>query len=440
MSGPVAFGPVVTQGGVAAASNLAVKVYRRTAPTTLVVELDESFGRNWQDQFNETGSGSLQVLNDDPDLASVVMGDLIRFELKGVVAFALLARDWQRASLAQGEEAEQITTIAGPGHLAVLDEAVLYPSRPLGARPIQEDRPFNWAAVEFDDSSWPTAQVLQSVGDANAGGWPNQPFATDFPDGTSSVIAPWSGTIYSAPVGFCYYRHTFTVTTAAWHVISGTADNNGKLYIDGQLIYEIGGFASTYQQRVKLSAGDHTIAVQVENTKQPAFEHLPGTAPENLYLNPSGFAVAVYTIDNSGNNIVRVTKTDSSWLIAEYPGAPPGMTPGEIIRLIVTEAQARGAIPEITLNFDDNVDSNGDAWPKVDYVTKVGTDVLSVIRELAGSYIDVAISPAGFDLYAWNKDGRGNQRYITTGPATTYAATTNPATSNLAGLTHHKVM
>src|SRR5690606_33167507 len=85
----------------------------------------------------------------------------------------------------------------------------------------------------------------------------------------------------------------------------------------------------------------------------------------------AGFRAANGTV--AGNTPIVIS--DDSWSIVEYPPSPPGMTVGRVMRVLIDEAQRRGALPGLRINFNDTVDSAGRQWPMVsDISTKVGTD------------------------------------------------------------------
>jgi len=82
--------------------------------------------------------------------------------------------------LSPAEGHGEFAEITGPGHLALLDEAVVYPSRGVQAEPVEDDRAFDWAAVLYDDADWGAA--------------------TDY--GAYGTIIEWDGDDGSMPVGF----------------------------------------------------------------------------------------------------------------------------------------------------------------------------------------------------------------------------------------------
>lgn len=427
--GAIADGPMVSQPGTVVPP-IQAGLYRRSDLNDLVVAFDQSFTRRWQDELNEPGSASCQLLNDDPDLAFLEHSDVIRFTINGYAAFTWLVREIEQLTIAQGEEHDQVTTLSGPGHVAIFDEALVYPSRGVGVLPIEEDRPFNWTSTDYDDSGWTTARASMSV-DTAVTTWPLRPFGDGFPSGTSAQVIwdlPAAGT--ARPPGDCYFRKEYTSTGGA--LIYAVIDDGGEIYFDGQLILScLTGFATVYTMSLQVTPGEHTIAVHGQNG--------PG-APDSVFDNPAGIAIAVWPCDANGQPVGSSPDvvTDSSWKIVAYPPGPPGMTPGEVVIHCVNEALARGCLPPVTFNFDKETDSAGNPWPEVtDITTKVGTDVLTFFfKELASTYVDLWLEPASWTLWAWVRDQRGWERLITLHAPTD---PNDPWSGNLGALTHKVV-
>jgi hypothetical protein len=423
---PVVTGPSVSSPG---ATPVATALYRRSDLTTSVAGLADAWGRRWYDQLNEPGSASVVLQNDDPDLALVSTGDVVRFTLHGWAAFSMLVRDLNRVSIAENEEYAEVTTLSGPGLLAVLDEALVYPARGVGSRPFAEDRLFSWPSPEYNDTAWTPAAVM-AINTApfppeNEGWWES----TEFPDPTAAWIWDPAYDFHTAPPGECYFRHTFHVDQACDAIVCATIDNGGELYLDGDLLIgDMGDFTNVYKKPTQLSVGPHTLAMRGENPNDPTVTN-----------NPAAIIATIYEIDSHGIIGPVITNTNmGTWLGLYYPPTKPGMTPGEVLRIVTTEAKARGTLTEVTLAFNDVVDSEGVAWPLVgDIATKIGTDVLTFVRELTATYLDVWMEPAAFRLHAYVADGRGEPRAAVLHPPTDPH---DPASGNLGGLTHRRVL
>lgn len=425
LRGPIAYGPAVGVEGAEPAP-LTARLFRRSAPSIEIAELDQSFARQWQDQANEAGSGSLSLANDDDAIALLSGDDLIRFELHGYAAFSFLARERETVALSEGEEHDQITTLTGPGHVSILDEGVVYPPRGVETSPSGEDRIFSWPAPDYDDSAWgPVAELMAANEDPpeNEGWWA----ATNFPDPTAQWIWAPGTTVAAAPEGHGYVRYVFEIFSAISAIAYVTVDNGGDFYVDGQLLIDqMKDFTTVHTAEFDLSIGDHTLAM-IGHNAPPADM---GT------INPAGFICAVYEKLPSGDVGDLLFHTDSTWKGLWYPPVAPGMTPGEALRHAVVEAWARGTMLGVSLGFTDELDSDGNPWPLVgDIATKVGTDVLTFARELSDTYIDFAMAPGSFRLLAWVKGMRGETKDV----ALVAAEPDDAETGNLAALSFRAV-
>jgi hypothetical protein len=70
------------------------------------------------------------------------------------------------------------------------------------------------------------------------------------------------------------------------------------------------------------------------------------------------------------------------------------MTPGEIWRVLLQEAQDRGALLGMTLGCDDDLDSNGNAWSvPVDLEFQVGTTYLQAMETMVEMAVDYRVAP-----------------------------------------------
>lgn len=150
--------------------------------------------------------------------------------------------------------------------------------------------------------------------------------------------------------------------------------------------------------------------------------------------NPAGLIASIYTFTADGPTTL-LAHTDRTWKVVGYPASPPGMTPGQVMRLVQRKAKDRGSpLGSWNLKFTDKVDSSGKAWPVVaDIASKVGTNYLTFFQELCVTYVDIWAAPGTKDLYAWNKGTRGKTRPITLhGPTDK----NDPETGNMYNLTN----
>lgn len=416
--GPVTFGPHVDYEGVFHPDIRAVLV-GRDDPGAVGTELDESWNRQFQEQFNEVGSGQITLDNADPDTALLTDDSLIRFEVRGRAAFCLMPQEWNRTWVSQGEEADYTTELSGVGHLAILEEAVVQPSRGFYADPPELDRVWGWASYDYDDSHWTNAA---SYGPLYADST-NKARTAWLDNLTERIWAP-GYTDRWAPGGSCYFRQRFFMEVAGDVMVHAMADDTCVVYVDGQELYspssewewtnqpddmhEIGPYP--------LDVGWHVIAIEARNSTLGA--PIIGGGP----YNPAWLCAAAYRLTEESE--IDKTRgpllwTNNQWKIVAYPEHPPGMTMGEIIRHAIEEGAQRtaghdvnlwqGSLYELRYSFTDEVDSNGMPWEETNNTyTKVGNDLLTFLRELAAAdRIDFSLDPASWTLNVWNKGGRG---------------------------------
>ncbi|MBU89553.1 MAG: hypothetical protein CMA57_04095, partial [Euryarchaeota archaeon] len=103
--------------------------------------------------------------------------------------------------------------------------------------------------------------------------WPvNHPAWSKFTNRFGLSPLPPLGTINSDGGGGIVYENTWPLEIPydGFYGIKGTADNKGRILIDGQEVYRLKGFknSSPKIKKVKLIEGKHTITVEVENFRQ----------------------------------------------------------------------------------------------------------------------------------------------------------------------------
>lgn len=428
--GPVAYGPRISQPGTYTPPIVA-RVYRLRDWRHPIVTLDQSFARTWQEQMGEAGSGSVTLLNDDPDLALIRDGDIIRFELYGEAAFSFVVTGRDKATIAPGEEHDETTTLTGPGLLAWLTSSMLiYPARQPPAQihgpafdrhiqgaPIEEDRIFSWASY---------AQLVDNdlYGPVVDLGPMPEPLPTDngWPEG---VVAQRIWVPAGALTGQVYYRVGFTCADPTVEIyIHAPLMDPIKVWLDGSLVADspggldygdvqvVGGDTST------LGTDQHVLCVWVN--------HLGGDA----WLAAVGLGV-----DDEGEYTGQVMGTSTDWLAVAYPPSPPPVTAGAVIEAVLGEMNSRRYNPQMGVAFSIETDSDGNAWPPLpEITTKVGSTVWTFLQELS-DYVEVYMAHNPNALYAWVAGGRGSERDVTLhGPTDPH----DPDTSNLRALTHKR--
>ena len=423
------------------------------APYSLVNARSQQF----QDTLSEAGSGSFVLQNDDADNATLTLDDprFVTFRVNGAGAWTMLVEAFEKTLVGSAEDAEA-TKWSGRGHLAYLERGVVYPSRGVNTLPIEEDRLFNWTSPVFDDSAW---GHVHSPGRAMQimipGGWGSTSVGTlvdrQFPDWDASALWPSPGTAYKGTPGDVYFRQSVTIVAQGTYTLFIIMDNTGEFYVDGTLVGSPGssdgnGFHTQTVATVDLSPGTHTFAAHVLNIARPT---QPYNADGTQDRNPGMLMWALYPVDATGAGPTLVdylpgthrpipagnaiAHSDSTCRAAAFPASPPGMTPGQVIRIALEEAQGRGALAGVALDFTDDVDSNGSPWPNVaDIATKVGNDLLTFYREIAGTYVDLWMQPGSLTLSAYRNGTMGSLTGVTFHPPTDLY---DPSSGNLTALT-----
>lgn len=399
--------------------SIVAKVYDGAAPATLLGKLGGSLARQWRDALDDTGSFSLEIpaRKDDgtisADAALAVPDRIVRFELDGVVRFAGIIGPFDRASIDEVEEPTQNIKLTGPGVLALLGDAVVFPELGVG-RSSPPQRYFNFASSNFDHSGWGAAHQIKLQSDQTfppplaAGQWTQadgHSAPASWPDPTAYWIwgqaQPASGSPLQ-PIGDCYFWDTFTLAAAKDLKLFVTADDGFELYLDGALVAAQTKefmWGTTQTADLFLDAGTHHVAIKGTNINRPS----PTT-------NVAGVIGSIMEVTGGGSGVGAVVwNTSAAAKAVAYPAAAPTMTPGQILEVLIDEAHARGALPGITYDFSASLDSHGSAWTTpVDVSFPVQTSYLDVAKVLVGLAIDIRMDPATLVLSAFNKATMGS--------------------------------
>lgn len=383
---------------------LVVEVWGSDDPAgTKIGDLSEDFARTFQEQYLDVGSATVNLPRASSDVAHIVTNRWLKYRYDGLVRFSQRIAGRRQHTIAEGEEAEQILTITGPGGLATLKDAIVQPHPSTGRLENEADtRWFNFACLDYTDwtfSPWIAAIALYRQDDAAS------PYGFDVPESWPDGTAYWMwGTVVgggSPPhaVGDCYFRTTVVTSTEGDYSFFIAADDGSELWVDGVLLHaqtEAFLFRQTLRIDRFLNAGTHTIAIKGTNIDRPSS---PAT-------NRAGVLFAMYRTTDGGELDTLALHSDSTWKALAYPAAPPGLTPGEILTALMDEAWARGGLDVWLVNFSDTHDTAGNAWSaEVDIGFRVGETYLDVLRKLGETSIDFRMDYNLIRLLAYNKNG-----------------------------------
>lgn len=370
------------------------------------VILDEwSPERSFVADLRGAGAAKLIVQNDADTLPAA--GGVVAWDAKGTRAFVSLVKKQEVVSIDLLEANEQ-TTSEMPGHLAIYKDGVIGPPGGTGREPVADTITYDFTHPGYtEDGSWVGAFDIMSVLDAQSSTYDTPgndlwaiPWAEQLPTGLR-IIGPTSGWTPSgfndAPVGKWYGRDSFTAPVTGIYLFIAGGDNAWTFNMDGSPVASGGGdgnvttsgFASASYVAISLTAGTHWPSWEVEN-------YPPFGGP-----NPTGFAAGLY---RPGYPPTLIWGTSGGARVNEYPADRPGMTVGTVIRLVTEEQQDAGRLAFVTLDFDDDLDSDGNAWEFFANITaSCGRDsCLDLIEKLQASYADIWMDPTGWVLHAYN--------------------------------------
>jgi hypothetical protein len=383
--------------------SLDVVVYNRTNAST-VTNGDlvlTTGGRDWsvtgaraQRQLNRPGTGSVSIPTDHPNAAALTYRNVVRMIQDGEVVKSFVVQNLDNVAAAD-DDAKLLRTASGEGLLTRLKEMVRLTPNPIDELPLAYTRRHDWAAPETSAAGW-TDTVYEM--DRNAHvlfgiyrpvGWPT-PIAPDEALGISWIHTVPSGD--SHPAGTQYYHRSFTLASETEVALFVSAADQFEAAIDGVVVLDARLTSPnsvwwwTWKAGVTLAAGTHTIRIKVD------------------VINATGQGGMICALfDSSGDGIddLLVFTGDDNWSALDNPADPPGQTPGQIIRLGLAEASARGCQTP-TLGFSDTVDSNGDAWTEtVPLVYRVPTTEWDVLNLLT-PWVEFEIPDSGYELDVYN--------------------------------------
>lgn len=359
-------------------------------------------GVTWQDPLNGAGQGSLQVPYDDPAANYLTNRNIVRFWWAGDYRYAYRIKQPTNVAVDQNGEADRWLTVAGPGVLDTLNDAVLYPEGGL-SRNASDQRAFTFASAISDwyiSAEWvaPTGVAWTADTTARAG------YPKDWPDPTADWIWDTSPETTDTDLKVVYFRSDFTLAADSPVCIYATADNFFDLYLNGQLIISSDitdtlTWRRTSKYTANLPAGTYTLAARVQNAAKAW----------STQANPAAFLCTVAETTSVGVLTTVVRRTDTTnWLCRPEGSTPPGWAAAQILKTFVEEAQARtvGSLTPVTFDFTATNDTDGNAWTDVaDRSFAVGTTKgLDLVQQLTELAIDVQMGP-DLVLHAWKHRG-----------------------------------
>lgn len=397
----------VLQPGALVNLPIEIDVYDGGSPGTMLATLENAFDGSMQRELNEVGSGKFSIHRSDPKATPAILarGNLIKFKTGGVYRGAWWIEEPTEVLTSTAEASGEVHRIAGRGALSYIERAVVYP-------PVWPTQP---AAFRSASHTYNGALGGTFVNGSKPAGVVNGDTliaAVAWVGGSSKTITPPPGwkefkrTNYGTTLGMSLfikqagssepstYKFVFLNTTIASTNIlalyntsidyttfaygastqgSGTAITNPSLNIP-----TVDGIALTFGV-ANAGTGMTPPAGYTEATDDAQ----GGARLESGYLHAPA-------LGDTGD-LTTTNSASGAWIGAHLfiPNSASndavfaGETPGSILATLIDRAVARGALPDLSYDFDGTADSQGQPWADTfDLTFHVGTSLLDVWRHL----------------------------------------------------------
>jgi hypothetical protein len=134
--------------------------------------------------------------------------------------------------------------------------------------------------------------------------------------------------------------------------------------------------------------------------------HFLSAHVQNVFGGPTRFTFALYSLNSDGTEDTLYGWSGSDFteaLVWDYPSETPANYPGGIIGSFVAFAGFDGWDDPVVLDFDYFVDSDGVSWPqRTVFSTQIGTDLLTVLKQLSETYFDMRMDPTTLTLHLYS--------------------------------------
>lgn len=321
----------------------------------------------WTYELGQDGAGTVEVDALDTDLRSTLRAaNMLRVQVDGTTRAGIVLRREE-----MGNAAENPTlTLSGKGPKGLLAEAAVYPPGGLGSLSDGvTTRRLDWTEPYMDSTRITGTVQDRGVVTSPTGSSDWDP--AEWVDSNAHWLWADDGTVV-------YLALDFTTASAQQVRLESSADDEADIYLDGAELLSMRGegrHQETMQSEAfQLASGSHRLAIRAEDTG--------GTAAGVI-------ASLMGTLSNGEPdpaNVIARTDNSGAWVGVGDPARTPGMLAGEVINLLVDEAQARGAIPSISVDLTDTEQSptgSGVSWvTEYAFTVQVGASVSKALDQL----------------------------------------------------------
>lgn len=394
-------------------------VYDGASPSTMLATIENAARRSFQIVLDDLGAGSFVLPKTDPKNTAAIIrkGNLVRCRVGGVYRQAWWIDDLADVALSPDEGGGQVVQVSGPGVASYLDRAVVYP--PVWP-PRTVQRVAHHEAVNGGTNSIVVPTAGTKVGDTD--------FVVVAVKGGSSASVTPAGSLgwfevehQSAGTGIALYlfrrprtvanaeaSHTFLLDAPRQAVALFLSYRNLNADPDaGSAASQANGVTANITAPSGAAGLVNSLSVYVGAINANA-NVTPPTGYTEVSQRIGGGLAAEAAEHQLGNDLNDtgdlVGHADSAalniglHLILEPSAATEasysGVTWGAILADLLTEAQARGALLDLTWDFGPDVDSQGEAWRDTPVMSfPAGTSLLDVFQKALAMGLDGHVTP-----------------------------------------------
>lgn len=423
-------------------TDIRVEIWDQTN-TQLIQSLDYSASRQFLDEYNGVGSGSLRVPKPHIDAALLQRDRVIRFYYRDIPDAVFASVIQGRSTQVIGTPGDEWVSVNGPGILSWLEDAVVLPFKQKGDRYpkkslIKADgtldstqdselqinspdvRAFNFASRDFFrpqhryrlfDAVGPGTNAVLEPGYHQPLGYPQSRtfddgnFRAGFPANWPDPQAEWIWG--SNPLAYhpgisddqkCWFvAHVYLVITGRYRWFC-SADDGFILWIDGVEMaahsynedYEEG-WRKTTEIDLNLTSGWHVIAMRGENRPRsipPVIDEYgnPVIQPRLPDANVGAVIGTLMHLDENGKPVLPVPNARTQRVSqTAFTGwlanwFPPAWSAGDVLYTLVEEAQARGITRLQNVTMDFDRDLDSNGAPWTTRVSRTWDVGTSVLQ------------------------------------------------------------
>ena len=332
--------------------------------------LSEAYGVSWADRLGTVGVLSFGIDRESTaDEALLDHRRVVRVyeDSEALAPFAAGFVDDDPAELAVADELPKVSyrcpSLDAWLGTSDLGGAVVYPFGGLSGRQ-QDPRRFGPEALEFDDSGWSSPTTDGNTPDSFAGGEPSW-FVSTNRSLFRLVIPSGSGSFPGRMLLRASRRLNVEVYLDADRVLSKSDGQTGVTQFD--VDYD--------------DSEDRVVLIDVAGSGKVGW----------------AWGEVVEDEDDTAGALGDVFfKSDDTWKQLDDYTTYPGMTPGYIAKTLVEEAQARGALSGLSIDFDEDEDSDGVPWSgTVAHAFSVGSKLGWVLEQITQFGYDWRVNPDG---------------------------------------------